>query len=187
MAVVNLWQRHRSADGKTIVVTAGLGFRVHPRRVCIEYLVHGVVVGAPVKLVCAGLHGVIQESAADLPVLGREVTCLDRNFLNRVDARLLLGLSDLVAVGDVLPFNSVRGGVARRAVHSNVGILLHICARDQIHHRLRVADTGAARDGRADSKNRETVHGGRLHVMTQFAAFRLQEGSRFIHSHRLAG
>src|SRR5204862_387566 len=80
-------------------------------RARVEDFVDKVVVSGAVKLVCPGLHGVVEVAAARLPVLGRIVRNLNRYFLDSVQARLRhLVVLAMLAVGGVL------GGHARFGV-----------------------------------------------------------------------
>jgi len=55
-------------------------------RAGVEVFVDEVVVAAAVKLVGAGLHGEVEESAAGLPKLRRVVAGLKCDLLDRLDA-----------------------------------------------------------------------------------------------------
>jgi hypothetical protein len=59
------------------------------------------------ELIGARSHRVIEVTAPDLSVLGSEIAGLHCDFLDRVDAGLLLRLRNLVSIGNVLAFDTV--------------------------------------------------------------------------------
>ena len=132
----------------------------------------------------AGLHGGVEEAAGHLAVFRREVTGLDRQFLNRVDAGLGLGLRVDQVVGGVLAFDAQRLRIARVAVDADAAIGAEVGTRQQQNRRIRVADTGSACATRADAHHRKVVHAVRVDVVADFAALGLQQRSCVGHRHR---
>src|SRR5205807_4994988 len=88
MAVVELGNGDRAANGESPVIAPRDGFRVDPWRGGVERLIYEVVVAAAVKPVGAGLHRVVEKAAADLAVFRGEVAGLHSDFLDGIDARL---------------------------------------------------------------------------------------------------
>src|SRR5262249_10948151 len=85
----------------------------------VESFIHEVIVAAAVKLVASGPHREVEESSAHLAVFGCEVTGLNRNLLDGVDARLvLLSKPRQVTIRRFLTFNANSGGVSLRAIHA---------------------------------------------------------------------
>ena len=87
------------------------------RQARVQSRVLEIVVRGAVVLVGARLHGVVDVSAAHLPILSREIAGLDRHFLNGVHTLLdRLAVHLLKAVGGVLAFhaNGLRSRTAGR-------------------------------------------------------------------------
>ena len=156
--------------------------RVGEGQARVEGFVHEILVGASVKLVGAGFHGVVEVAASRLPKLRRKIAGLDGYFLDRVDAALV-DLSDLVphAIGRVLTVdaNGFRGG--GQAVHAYTAIGGIHDAREKLGDRQRIANVAEAVGKKAcasaQCQHRKVVRVINGHVVAQFAALGLQEGS----------
>src|SRR5947209_5840132 len=116
MAVVELPELYRPAEGESVIVAA-LGIAdmlpafqavagpcVRERCSGIENLVHEIIVAASMELVAARLHRVIEVPATGLPILRRVVADLYGDFLDGIQARLVyLVKLAMLAVGGILP------------------------------------------------------------------------------------
>ena len=91
-------------------------FIMRERNSRIERFVCKVVISASMVLIGARFHCRVEKAATRLAELGREVTGLNRELLDRFYAGLGLGLCAVPAVGCILPFNQQGLGVGGGAI-----------------------------------------------------------------------
>src|SRR5438093_10429128 len=137
VAVVNLFrQKYRTPDRKAIVMPAHGRLRVQPRCCGVERIVCGVIIGAAMKIVRAGLHDVIEKAAADLSVFRREVARQNGDFLKGIHAWLNLRLGrGYLAITRVLTFEPIRSRVAGSAVDLDRGVRDNVTAGQELRYR----------------------------------------------------
>ena len=145
MAVIELAELDWPAHGKAIVVFAlcvpdvlsssprvVLSDSVREGGARAKSLVHDVIVCAPMELIRAGLHRVVEVPASSLSVLGGIIARLDCHLLDRVNARLIdLILLPPHAVGGILTLNSNGVRAGRHSINAERVVVGECRARQQ--------------------------------------------------------
>src|SRR5207237_8647647 len=121
---------------------------VGKRRARIEGLVYKVIEHSTVDLVGSRFHGVVEISAARLPVLGIKIAGLDGDFLHRINARLIT-LVELTphAVRRILTINADGLRARWHSVNSKRVVIGKGGARQQGHGLQRSSNVAEAGSG----------------------------------------
>ena len=145
--VIEVRNPYRAAERESVIV-APLAWpdQVSATVVCervtgVQNFVNEIIVDGTMELIGSGLHGDVEKATTDLAVLSSEVTGLNGDLLNRVDAGLLLCWNARnTGAARVLSFDPVGLRVIRRSVHFHFGIGSVIGSRDDLQDRVGIAN-----------------------------------------------